>query len=377
MAYNRFLFLTCSILFFFSCTKNEADTEWDSINLNFETLFEVGTDSTGYLAQPDFLVTDSQNNIVMADRGRYQLLVYNSEGDFLHTIGEKGPGPAQFQDIAGLTINDEDILTVFDRGSQVFKQFNVSGEYLTSFRLDESINGFIEFNEWQGYQILFYTNFNPGSGTHRFMHIFTPDGRRLLTNAIAIQEFEGLSSEAGFLFILDTGSHLVTNGKMLFAPYIYGGNINEYEIFNNTEKTSSVKRTEAYSGLTQKEAVRISKGENTSTYSDATLYSANGPAREVIIHNQSKGLFKLNDGRIVHFTYTENEEETERRFGAEIYDENMGKIGYGIIKRKIFEQEKNRLLRWDVLWKDENDKFYISDKSENPKIRVVRLKITE
>ena len=110
-------------------------------------------------------------------------------------------------------------------------------------------------------------------------------------------------------------------------------------------------------------------------YFDAVTTMAGGRKIQTLFYNLSKGLYQLNNGMIVHFTYIEKKDPHERIFGIEVYDKSMTPIGYAPIKRISFDPKRSNMLPLNVMWKDNQDRFYIIDKENRatPKIRVVSL----
>ena len=89
------------------------------------------------------------------------------------------------------------------------------------------------------------------------------------------------------------------------------------------------------------------------------------------MHNSSKGLFRLQNHQIVHFTFCEFGQE--RLFGLEVFEEDGSLIGYGVIDRVPLTAYGTASLKLRVVWKDDHDRFYIIDREEKPVIRVVEL----
>src|SRR5699024_9572784 len=102
-------------------------------------------------------------------------------------------------------------------------------------------------------------------------------------------------------------------------------------------------------------------------YADVSETIRGGGHYQYLVHNQSKGLFQLKNGDIVHFTFIESEHPHKRVFGIELYDRNMHPIGYAPIKTLMYHtRNKSNLLSWNVVWKDKKDRFYIIDTRHIP-----------
>lgn len=361
-----FLLLRCA------AEKNEKN-KWKILEATLETKLVIGVDSTVYFSRPDFLVVDSNNNIIVADRGRSELLVFNEKGNFLHTIGERGPGPAQFRDITGMTINDKDEILVLDRSSQTLKKFSVTGEHLKSYVLPSPITTKTEFKSWGDIHLLFYIRPNIELAQNYILHLFSKTFDKAIGKFIPAQDLDYISGDLIPLFIRGIGSELILGDKLLYAPHMYNGYIYEYVL---SENGRVIKFNRKYEGYSHKKPITVlsTNGEVNSGYTDLTL-SGPGVTMSILLHNQSKGLFQLEDGKIVHFTYTENADGTKRTFGIEFYSKDMNPLGYAPIYSKKYSSkpDANNLLSWEVVWKDEKDRFYTIDTEDVPKIRVVSL----
>lgn len=368
---SKFLSILVIIFLLFSCSEKKK--EWKVLEAKLKTELTIGVDSTVYFSHPDFLVVDSNNNIVIADKGRSELLVFDKEGNFLNTIGERGPGPGQFRDITGMTINQGDEIFVLDRSSQTLKKFSVAGKYLESFILPSPITTKVKFRSWEDSQLLFFIRPNRELAQNYILHLLSKTFDKVIDKSIPAQGLDHISDNLIPFFIRGIGSELIVGNKLLYTPSMYNGYIYEYALSKNGRR---VELTEKYEGYSHKNPITVisKNGKANSGYTDVTL-SGPGVTMSILLHNQSKGLFQLKDGKIVHFTYIENKEGTKRTFGIEFYSKNMKPLGFAPIYSKKYssEADANNLLNWQVVWKDEKERFYIVDTENVPKIRVVSL----
>lgn len=316
------------------------------------------------------MVTDSKGHIIIADAGPKKLLVFNQKGKLLYTIGKKGPGPGEFRYMAGMSIDSNDVITVFDRAAQALKRFSSSGQYLNSIILNKPVNSRVEFESWHNNHLLFYLKYNPNADKNYFLHIYSGD-YSLIGNWIPIQKLQNLDQSVLALFVGDTGDHFISGNNLYYTPAIYNGYIYKYKLASNKQDIQ-VSLKHKYAGLVYKNPAQRFHNANL-PYADATMTYL-GRKFQYLIHNQSRGLFQLNDGRIVHFTYIESADSKKRVFGIELYDADMNPIGYSPIKTvKHDTNNQASFLNWDVVWKDKKDRFYIIDTQHVPKVRVVKL----
>src|SRR5699024_9351528 len=161
---------------------------------------------------------DSDKNIIVADRGQSKLLVFNSSGQFLHEIGERGPGPDEFRDITGMSINDKDEIMVLDRSSQALKVFSVSGEYLKSYKLPSPVTTKVKFHFWENLQFLFFVRPNLDLDQNHLLHIYSKDFDAVVNEAIQFQSLDDFREMDIPLLMGSVGSTLLLENRLLFSP---------------------------------------------------------------------------------------------------------------------------------------------------------------
>lgn len=167
----------------------------------------------------------------------------------------------------------------------------------------------------------------------------------------------------------ENGSHFINNGSLYYAPFVYNGYIFKYSFTDTTAQ--KIKLDKKVKGFIYKKPFEKFEGRKL----DEADVSGNLGGQEVqfLVHNLSKGLFKLDtkDGQIVHFTSVENSSGTKRTFGVEIYDKNMTPVGYAPLK--TIDMSEQRMFKVNVKWKDAKDRFYIVDRNNRPTIKIVKL----
>ncbi|MTI88933.1 MAG: 6-bladed beta-propeller [Balneolaceae bacterium] len=380
MKYYLYLAALFIITVVMSCGKPQEQSEWKEINLKLNTVLTLPDSihqqgSEVFFHHPDYVVTNEKGNIIVADRARNELLVFNKDGEFIDTIGQRGRGPGEFLKIKGMTINESGEILVFDSSSQMIKKFTSSGDYVTSHNLQTATVD-IEFEHWKHNNILFYLKDLPADSDPNYMlHAYSPSFQ-LIGEDISYRELEFMDQDLLVSYVASTGnSHFIQNDTLYFAPTLYNGLIYQYEIKQDANQQITLRLKNKTQGHTfiKKPAERFN-GENL-PYADATITMASGRKLQTLLYNQSKGLYQLNNGVIVHFTYIEKEEPRKRVFGVEVYDKTMKPIGYAPFKEIFYDPDRSNMLSWNVIWKDAEDRFYIVDKDSDgpPAIRVVTL----
>ena len=79
-----------------------------------------------------WIVVDDKNRIFISEGAgnRAHIKVFNSSGDYLMTIGRRGEGPGEFNQIANIQITPENALMVHDRYTRRLTFFSLDGDYL-------------------------------------------------------------------------------------------------------------------------------------------------------------------------------------------------------------------------------------------------------
>lgn len=97
------------------------------INWRTKTVTEVSEDghtistiSHEDLKEPIDLALDADGNILVADNGVGSVLVFESSGKLMRTIGSRGPGKGQFKDISAVTVSPSGEVIIADSRIQVF-----------------------------------------------------------------------------------------------------------------------------------------------------------------------------------------------------------------------------------------------------------------
>ncbi len=369
------LFILCAL----ACNPSSQKNDWKKLDVKLTTVLELpdttDENSEVYFYHPDFVVTDSTGNIIVADKGLNKLFLFSVDGEFLDTFGQRGRGPNEFLQINGMSINESNELFVFDQSSQLVKKFTSSGRYLTSIDYRTSISD-VEFEHWQDNVFLFYLIDVPGIvDSNYLLHSFSsnnePNGE-----FIPFNDLELLDDDLLISYVSQNGnSHFIDNDTLYFAPSLYNGYIYRYKISKNVSNKIELYLLDKTKGWTFIDKPAESFNGDNRAYFDGVTTMAGGRKIQALFYNLSKGLYQLNNGMIVHFTYIEKKDPHERIFGIEVYDKSMTPIGYAPIKRISFDSKRSNMLPLNVMWKDNQDRFYIIDKENRatPKIRVVSL----
>ena len=148
-------------------------------------------------------------------------------------------------------------------------------------------------------------------------------------------------------------------------PSLYTGDLFQYQNQNGTwVKTKKLKGYVAR----KKAFTRLDDPENRP--SNAVSIRAGFNHYAGIVHNESLGIFEMQDGNLVHFTVIQFDDR--RVFGVELFDPAGTLVGYGTLTGFEMPEDAQR-LPITVSWKDQQDRFYLIDYFGYPVVRVVKL----
>lgn len=91
-------------------------------------------DKEGGFRSPVDVDVDSNGNIYVTDRGKWEILKFDSEGNFLTSFGGRGEEPGTFRDPSGLSVEDDKIY-VLDAKAKRITTFDIDGNYISMVEL--------------------------------------------------------------------------------------------------------------------------------------------------------------------------------------------------------------------------------------------------
>ncbi len=97
-----------------------------------------GDDPNYLLYGPTHVIADSRGRIFVQDTRNRRIQVYDSDGEYMMTLGQHGQGPGEFSGINGLALTRDRIVAV-DRRNSRYTVFSASGELLDTIPYDRSI----------------------------------------------------------------------------------------------------------------------------------------------------------------------------------------------------------------------------------------------
>lgn len=345
--------------------------------VNYETLLTIGKDVLGdveYLFNdPKFVLTDKEYNIYVAERSELTIRVFDQNGNFLRRIGRRGRGPGEFLDITLMFINSDDEIIVFDNFNAKINFFKISGVFIKqiTFKFDDILwpRSIIENNK---HYLLGFKLPNIDGSFHLFNKNFFKSKNKF-PNKIFNESDDKLVDEIMSLAFKNS-SLFYNNNTIILAKHFYDGNI-----YILQEESSGWKVKSCIKGFVEKPFAyeRVSSNSNVYNNDGELLYELvtqyEGEKIIANIFNESLGFFKLKNGHILHFTNILN--KGRKYLGFEHFNNNYNLIGYNYLEFKKNDQYKAVFFDKEIVWKDNEDNFYLIDRSKYPKILKIKLKM--
>lgn len=114
--------------------------------------------------------------------------------------------------------------------------------------------------------------------------------------------------------------------------------------------------------------------KNKQHYANSIMYSGVAGKFYVSIKNKTIGLFKFGKNEIIQFVFL-SKRSKKMIFGANFFTTNGKYLGFGEIK--TLKTQNKPTFRLEVLWRDNDGRFYVSDTREYPMIRVLTIRKEE
>lgn len=133
----------------------------------------------------EFVVSKDGAYWAFHDFSNQQIVVFNSDGNFVNAIGSEGSGPEEFRNVFGYNFSEENTIWAFDERLNTFKHFDLDGDLIST------INGIYQDGFTQTRYQLFVNN------KHLYIPIketeyHTYDSSQIWRSAMmAVYSFEG------------------------------------------------------------------------------------------------------------------------------------------------------------------------------------------
>ncbi len=327
--------------------------------------------------------TDGKNNIYIADHGSSRIRVFDEKGSFQNYIGRRGQGPGEIIEVTSLLVTSDEELLVSDRMNRRITKFSNKGDYLSSTTISDDqpnapwqilplgenhyITRFIDWN------FLLLRDKDPAE--IRYLHIYDKDFNSVKGSLVRSTDIFDLSKwfeRAVSKKARSISFEVVDENKILVVPLIYEGVIYLFQRKGNRWSKQELR------GLQH----------DLPTYTELKTFPKNFdefPARAwvlsrkkgkygAVLNKSSEGIWQLNDGHIAHFSVIKGRHK-KWYLGMELFDQAGRYRGYGRVKNFApFDGSHGAAPYMVMLWKDNLDRFYISDyRDDFPVVRRMRL----
>ncbi|MTI88995.1 MAG: 6-bladed beta-propeller [Balneolaceae bacterium] len=132
----RIIFFVFALFLLMQCKfeKNKSNILSNKVELIHENDVQLKTSSIlfGRFRQ-EFTNSSDGQYWAFHDFTKQQILVFKSNGDFVTTIGSKGRGPSEFENVFGFTFDEENTIWAFDEKLDLFKNFNLSDSLINTY----------------------------------------------------------------------------------------------------------------------------------------------------------------------------------------------------------------------------------------------------
>ena len=325
--------------------------------------------------RPEFVRTDSRGFVYISDQRRADVRVFDGTGQYVTTVGRRGDGPGEMNEVFGMHVDARDRLIVADRNNQRFTVFAEFGKSVETKPFPDDAWGapFPILSLGDNLITKYVRLYDDSEGRRPYgkdtktLHLYDSD----LNHRDTFAELDALFDlSVPFEMSYSNGAgalKMATNGidRIVLVPQVYSGIIYWYTHAQGNW------HMETWQGgpVPKKSYMAVSEAdrESNSELRGSSIITA-GPSGVFYgrIFNWSLGIFLLSTGELVHFT-KQTPLRGELGHQAELFDAAGNLQGYGPIRFDDPALNRNRkiLYRFEVLWIDPADRVYLSRTNEH------------
>lgn len=350
------------------CTSGETDVK-NSEPAEVELREILTISNENILEQEDLVLgtpyqtlTDHDNNIYILDPRQNIIFMFSSSGEFIHTFGQGGSGPGEFQSVNGMLITDNNQLMVLDFPSQQYTVFHSDGSVDRISNLEYPYGRFkpkVHSNSlllpWgQNGKLIHTYDMELDSITNRFVDI----DDILQTD----QEYEET------LLNLNTGSVLVlSDERIIFVPVHYNGIVYVYE--KTDGRWMAGEHISGYRHIDQ--TFSIHETTDAPHSRAQTIIPQSSSIIGIELHSWSLGLFALRDDTFAHLSLTNIDlEGDEFRLVIEQFNAEEVELSTYAISDQLSLTARPEQM---PVWMDPDGYLYVADMRDDPALRKFEL----
>ncbi|MBN2415413.1 6-bladed beta-propeller [bacterium] len=333
-----------------------------NVSIQIEEKLIIGNDDSGqretYFILPQYIRTDTDNNIYIADKNSSRIKVFKKNGEFITYIGKKGQGPGEILEISGISITKNNDLIVMDKLNKRFTRFFDVGNNFISYKFIDSKcidpNHIICYTDTSF--IIYYPAFqeNVISGSHVF-HQYTDDFANVVTSFGTINEIWRDDEEKAKNAFPSFPGHISIspNGDVLFLPFLYNGTFYRYKSSDRSFQLFSYTREKllkSYKRLNDnRKLVEFKKMPG--------LLRTSSPAGKFTIQILCKscGIYQKSNGDIFIFYYVVDKNNVY--YYVDVFNVKNEYIASQRLFARI-EGENTEKMFDKILWMDKDNNFY-------------------
>lgn len=347
-----------------------------TLSASFETVLSIGGENTNEAAylfrNPTGIKTDRQGTIYISDQNSSSIKKFNPSGEYIGSIGQKGRGPGEFQEITAFHVTNDGEILIFDHRSQRFSVISNSisdPESVSGMLLDD--NEYIKIHSiHESDSSSYYINYTDDSTFLDRTITFNKLSDFSLTKSVEVADegffnFEEPFNQAALLF--SSFNFLFSGQSLYITPRHSAGRILKVDLETNKQSTLQGKQP------TLPNFKYVDESYINRERSNMSLYSGKAGRFISKIYNVSLGVFEFNDN-LIEFVFMDTDKNlltNDIIFGVNRFSKDGEFIGFYEIPE--YSNHPNESFFLKVLWKDEQDNFYIVDNSGFSKIKVMKL----
>ncbi|MDY7091697.1 MAG: 6-bladed beta-propeller [Acidobacteriota bacterium] len=339
-------------------------------------LGETEDGEKGLLGRPTGVRVDSEGNIYVADQASVKIKVYDRSGALLRELGGRGREPGRFMRIEAFHIDREDRVIVADGNDRQLTVLSKTGELLFEHPMDlETMLWPRSIQQLQDGRFAFVYRLpkerrdgTPWPQSEYFVHLYDQDLQERQGVLATVEDFGPVDHFLNDAYSQIWPGHIWQrrDGSILYAPGLYRGEIHVYR-----QQDGEWRHAETWDGYVAQDPPLVEvDAEAQHNYFNVQITNESGK-RAARIRNQSRGIFELTDGRVVHFTVlTAGKDSMEVMFGAEIFSPEGELEGYGVLPQIT---DHHHTEQFYIDWKDEEDRFYVREATDRFVVWIARL----
>ncbi|NQT79981.1 MAG: 6-bladed beta-propeller [Candidatus Aminicenantes bacterium] len=306
------------------------------------------------------IAVNSKGDIYVADRQLNEVRKFNKDGEYLLTLGRRGQGPGEFQNVKIVSVNINNDLIAFDSMLRRINIFSDKGELIKTTKK-------LMVGSWVEPSKIFvidgnYVFFGKLSNSLKLFHEFGQDWN--ITESYIDYEFiDNKEFEEHSFGFFPGNCFFQNNGDILYTKYYYD---NQIFIYKNKELEKIIGRESDIKKPYEIQVFRdVNKAMNIKRDQDYDFKSfGQGIAFVGKSFQNSLGIFQLSDGLIVNFLAI-RKSKGNWEFGVELFDSSGKLLSYSKIGENLY---------YNVRCMDSNDLFYAIERKEYNKVIMFRLR---